>query len=98
MKTINATVYVKPDKVNAFLTMGQALIVATRNEFGNSRFDLYRNNNCASSFVFVEVYRDQAAIIAHRDSDHFQKFVKSYQEIQNAPMDVMIFDGLGSTD
>lgn len=98
MKTINATVYVRPDKVNAFLAMGQTLTMATRKEKGNIRFDFYRSSNCVSSFVFVEIYRDQEAIIAHRDSHHFQNFLKDYQQIQNAPMDVMIFEGLGSAD
>lgn len=96
MKTINATVYIKPDELDTFLSIGNDLISETRKEPGNIKFDLYKNNNGASSFVFIETYQSQEAIIEHRDSNHFQKFLKEYQKVQNAPMDVMIFEGLGS--
>lgn len=97
MKTIDATVHVRPGHEAQFLTAAHELMTGARSEAGNVRFDLYHSTDCASDFVFVEVYVDQAAIITHRDSEHFQKFLKTLAPITNAPMDVMIFDGEGAT-
>ncbi|GKT04035.1 putative quinol monooxygenase [Furfurilactobacillus entadae] len=98
MKTINATVHVQPGKEATFMKLAQALTTSSRAEVGNTRFDLYHRHACNSDFVFVEVYADQAAIVAHRDSAHFQAFLTALAPITNAPMDVMIFDGLGATE
>ncbi|GEK28608.1 putative quinol monooxygenase [Furfurilactobacillus siliginis] len=98
MKTVDATVHVQPGQEAQFMTAAHALIPAARAESGNARFDLYHSTDCASDFVFVEVYADQAAIIAHRDSVHFQEFLRALAPITNAPMDVMIFDGEGATN
>lgn len=95
MKLINATVYIEPGQEKIFLTIGRELIRATRKEVGNLKFELYRSNSCMSNFVFIEEYKDQTAVIAHRDSEHFQNFLKESRAIQNAPMDVMIFEGAG---
>lgn len=98
MKTINATVHVKPGDEDKFVSAGKVLVDATRREPGNTKFELYHDARCVSDFVFVEQYQDQVAIIAHRDSDHFQSFLRTLKDISNAPMDVMIFDGLGEKD
>ncbi|WP_427814871.1 putative quinol monooxygenase (plasmid) [Enterococcus sp. 22-H-5-01] len=97
MKTINATVYVQPGKENTFLELAADLTANTLQEAGNLRFDLYKGTTL-NTFVFIEVYQDQEAIIAHRDSEHFQKFLTKYKKIQNGPMDVMIFESLGSEE
>lgn len=98
LKTINATVYIKPGKERSFLELAKELTIETRNESGNLLFELYQSNSCKSNFVFIEVYDNQEAIITHRDSDHFQTFLKKCEVIQNAPMDVMIFEGTGSSN
>jgi quinol monooxygenase YgiN len=49
--------------------------VASNAEPGCREFKVYRDKNQARTFVLYEVYDDEAAFQAHRESAHFKKYV-----------------------
>ena len=42
------------------------------NEKGNKLYVLHKSRDEANTYVVLEIYEDQAAIDAHRNSDHFK--------------------------
>ena len=48
---------------------------ASEAEPGCREFKVYREKDQPRTFVLYEVYDDEAAFQAHRDSEHFKKYV-----------------------
>jgi quinol monooxygenase YgiN len=75
MRAILAYLTTKPGKEAEF--QQQMIAQAKRclaNEPGCLQFDVVQDPNSPSRFVMLEVYRDDAAIKAHQDSQHFKDF------------------------
>lgn len=52
----------------------RALLTHSRQEPGVRRYDLYRDSERPATFHVLEVYADEAALEAHRESAHYLKF------------------------
>jgi autoinducer 2-degrading protein len=65
------TVYVKPEHVPEFLTATRANRAGSRAEPGNLRFDILQAADDPCRFLFFEVFASQAALEAHRKTDHY---------------------------
>lgn len=52
----------------------RGMVAASRQEPGNLRYDLWRDEENADRLIVDELYRDAAAIAAHRASPHFQDY------------------------
>jgi quinol monooxygenase YgiN len=78
---------VKPDQRDRFLTVAEDdSTCSVRDEGGGClRFDVYEDNQEENRFYFHEVYRDQAALDAHRDQPHFQRWSQASQEVLAEP-------------
>ena len=75
MRAILAYLTVKPGKQAEF--QQQMTAQAKRclaNEAGCLQFDVVQDPKDTTRFVMLEVYRDDAAIKAHQDSQHFKDF------------------------
>jgi quinol monooxygenase YgiN len=44
------------------------------------RFDVHQDASDPSLFLLIEIYRDQAALEAHRNSEHFQAYKRDTQD------------------
>ncbi|MDR0570420.1 MAG: antibiotic biosynthesis monooxygenase [Clostridiales Family XIII bacterium] len=75
MIVIVAKSQVKPECVEAFKETAKPLVEGSRAEEGNIFYDLYEDGNDPCALVFIEKWRDEAAIKAHNASDHFTKTV-----------------------
>ena len=69
---VHVDVAVVPDSVDAFLEATQANALASRAEAGVVRFDVLADRDDPARVVLVEVYRDEAAAAAHKDTTHYQ--------------------------
>ena len=67
---------VQPEKQEAFLTEARANVQASRTETGVMQFDLLQQNDDPTRFMLYEVYRDEAALEAHRHTPHFQRWAE----------------------
>lgn len=67
-----ATLSPLPEHREVVLQALEALVQGTRNEPGNLRYDLYAGED--GSLQLHELYRNQAAIDAHRASPHYLAF------------------------
>jgi len=48
--------------------------LATRKEEGNIRFDVSQSQDDSSQFFLYEVYKDEAAVKAHKETSHYLKW------------------------
>ena len=71
---IVANLTVKPESVSAFTEAAKEVIAKSNSETGCSFYQLYQDPYDNTKFVFVEEYKDQAAVDAHFATDHFAAF------------------------
>ncbi|MGV1009293.1 MAG: putative quinol monooxygenase [Dermatophilaceae bacterium] len=69
---VHVDVAVRPGDIDAFLAATEQNARASREEPGVVRFDVLRDRDEAERVVLVEVYRDDAAAVAHKESAHYQ--------------------------
>lgn len=67
---------VQSEKLEAFLAEARANVQASRAEAGVIQFDLLQQIDSPLRFMLYEVYRDEAALEAHRHTPHFQRWVE----------------------
>ncbi len=71
MLVVHVHVYVNPEQIEAFQA---ATVINAQNsvrESGIARFDVIQDNEDPAHFVLVEVYRTQAATVAHKETAHY---------------------------
>jgi quinol monooxygenase YgiN len=68
---VHVQVHVKLEAVETFRIATLANANASRKEPGVVRFDVVQDLDDASRFVLVEVYRDAAAVAAHKETAHY---------------------------
>ena len=71
MLIVHVHVHVKPECVEAFKQATLANARASLKEPGVARFDVVQQQDDPTRFVFVEVYRDAAAVAAHKGTAHY---------------------------
>jgi (4S)-4-hydroxy-5-phosphonooxypentane-2,3-dione isomerase len=71
---VHVDIAVVPDQLDAFLAATQQNAVASRDEPGIVRFDLLTDRADPTRVVLVEIYRDEAAAAAHKDTAHYQRW------------------------
>jgi autoinducer 2-degrading protein len=71
MLVVHIHVHVKPEFIEAFTQATLANARASVQEPGIARFDILQQHDDPSRFVFVEVYRDIEATMAHKETKHY---------------------------
>jgi (4S)-4-hydroxy-5-phosphonooxypentane-2,3-dione isomerase len=74
MLVVHVHVRVKPDDLDAFLAETRRNAAASLEEPGVRRFDVLRDNDDATHVVLNEVYVDQAAADAHKQTAHYARW------------------------
>lgn len=73
MYALIVSVHVKPERQEEFLHAIEEDSRGSReDEPGCLRFDVLQDKNDPQHFYFYEVYRDEAALAAHRDAPHYR--------------------------
>ena len=71
MLTVHVHVHVKPEHIESFKSATLANAQASIREPGIARFDVLQQADDSARFVLVEVYRDTAATVAHKETAHY---------------------------
>lgn len=75
-------------KQQEFISVAEKLVKATREELGCVYYDLVQDAADEKVFYFVEKYRDEAAVEAHKASAHFQTYVPMMNALREGPSEV----------
>jgi quinol monooxygenase YgiN len=87
---IVAKVNVKPEKVKAFTEAAKSIIEKSNKEAGCKSYQLYQDPYDNTKFVFVEEYKNQAAVDAHFASDYFKAFGPKIADLVAEPAKIKI--------
>ena len=93
-KVISAQVFIKPEKVDAFVAATKDLIEKSRAEAGCISYSLYQDPQDKTKFLFFEEWKNQAAVDFHFDTDHFKKFGETLNDCASEPAVITIYDSV----
>ena len=74
MLIVHVHVHVKPESVEAFSQATVENARASVQEPGIARFDVVQQQDDATRFVLIEIYRDAEAAAAHKQTAHYAKW------------------------
>lgn len=89
-KIIHARVFVKPGNVAEFIDAARAMVDSSNMEPGCESYQLYQNPYDNTQFIFVEVWKDQAAIDAHFAMPYFTAFGPKTADWMGKPAEIKI--------
>ena len=71
---VHVDIAVVPEALDAFLAATEENAGASRDEPGIVRFDVLSDRADPTHVLLVEIYRDEAAAAAHKDTAHYQRW------------------------
>jgi len=71
----------QPDAVEVYKRrlLQHARISLDREGGGCMRFDVHQDHSDPTLFLLIEIYRDEAALTAHRESQHYGEYKRDTQ-------------------
>lgn len=78
---IMAILAARPGKAGDLRTLVFGMAPACRAEPGNLRWDIWQDQTDAGRFVLDELYRDNAAVAAHRETPHFKDYFSKINDL-----------------
>jgi len=85
MFIVHVHVRVKPDRIEHFKAATVENASQSSREPGVARFDFLQQSEEPSRFVLVEVYRNQEAAAAHKETAHYVKWRDTVAEMMAEP-------------
>ena len=85
MFIVHVFVEVKSDRIEDFKAATIENAENSRLEPGIARFDIVQQNDDPTRFVLVEVYRDNDAPAAHKETDHYIKWRDTVADMMAQP-------------
>lgn len=87
MDILIVEVNVKPERLTDFLELIKYDAEHSENdEPGCLRFDVLRDSEDPHKFYYYEVYRDESARMAHRETPHFKKYAEESADMLSTPV------------
>jgi autoinducer 2-degrading protein len=81
------TVKIKPELRERFLAaIEDDATSSVRDEPGCLRFEVLQDVSDPDTYHFFEVYQDEAAVQAHRNTPHFARWNQASQEVLQQPV------------
>jgi quinol monooxygenase YgiN len=72
---ITAVLTARPGKAEELKALLLAMAPQCRAEPGNLRWDIWQDQSRPDRYVLDELYRDDAAVAAHRETPHYQDYL-----------------------
>jgi quinol monooxygenase YgiN len=94
-KMITAKVFIKSGKETEFITAAKMMIENSNKEEGCLGYMLYQDPYEKTNFIFVEKYKNQAAIDIHFATPYFKEFGTLTADWTSKPMEIKIIDVAG---
>lgn len=78
---IMAILAARPRKAGELEALLSGMAPACRAEPGNLRWDIWRDQADATRFVLDELYQDNEAVAAHRQTSHFKAYLAKINDL-----------------
>lgn len=76
---------IKPERVDEFLEVFRANHEGAIQEPGNLRFDVLQDPRVKTRFFIYEAYKDEEAVLAHKQTPHYLACVDKLEELMSEP-------------
>jgi len=94
-KMIIAKVYIKPGSESDFISAAGMMIENSNKEEGCLGYMLYQDPYEKTNFIFVESYKNQAAVDAHFAAPYFKEFGTKIANLTSKSTEIKILDIAG---
>lgn len=98
MIIVHVYVHVTPESVDAFAAASLENADHSVDEPGISRFDVIQQQDDPTRFMLVEVYRDAAAMVAHKETAHYATWRDAVAPMMAEPRRSVKYDAVSPTD
>jgi quinol monooxygenase YgiN len=95
---VHVCVHIKPGTADAFIAATRVNAHHSRLETGVVRFDLLRDTTDPDCFRLVEIYRDAAAALAHKETPHYLLWRDTVADLMAEPRTSEKFENLDPVD
>ena len=82
---VHVDVAVVPDQLEGFLAATEENATASREEPGVVRFDVLSDRTDPSHVVLAEIYRNEAAAAAHKETPHYSRWRDAVEPMMARP-------------
>jgi quinol monooxygenase YgiN len=89
-KMILARVYIKSGSEDLFIESARTIIEKSNSEEGCLSYMLFQDPYEKTNFIFVEKWKNQAAIDYHFGTEHFKEFGTRIAEMTSKPTEIKI--------
>ena len=87
----------KPGREDEMAELLSGMCAPSRNEEGCIFYNLYRATDEAGAFHFIECWKSQAALDAHREEPHYKNFREKLPDLLAEPVGVKFLEAVDST-
>jgi autoinducer 2-degrading protein len=91
-------IQVKPERVGEFVAATLENHRGSLAEPGVLRFDVLRSAEDPARFLLYEVYRDEAATVAHKETPHYEAWKRAVEPLLAGPRKGSAFTPLAPAD
>jgi len=98
MFIVHVFVHVKSDRVEDFKSASIENARNSLDEPGIARFDVIQQQDDPSRFVLVEVYRTANDPARHKETQHYQKWRESVEEMMTSPRQSLKYQNIFPDD
>lgn len=95
---VHVDIAVLPERVDDFLRASEANAEASRAEPGVVRFDVLADRSDPTHVVLVEIYRDEAAASAHKQTAHYATWRETVEPMMARPRSAQRFVNVSPDD
>lgn len=85
MIVVHVSINVKKEYLESFLAATIENAENSLKEPGISRFNVLQSRDDESKFILNEVYQDENAVIAHKNTDHYAKWRSTVENMMAEP-------------
>ncbi|HZA04549.1 MAG TPA: putative quinol monooxygenase [Propionibacteriaceae bacterium] len=82
---VHVDVAVVPDQLEGFLAATEENATASREEPGVVRFDVLSDRTDPNHVVLAEIYRNEAAAAAHKETPHYSRWRDAVEPMMARP-------------
>lgn len=94
MLVLIVQVHVKPESVAQFKQAAVENARCSIQEPGIARFDVIQQEDDPTRFVLIEVYRTAEARTAHRETEHYAKWLKAVDPLMAEPRTRVMYESV----
>lgn len=98
MHIVHVSMHIKPEKLQEFLQATADNVTNSVREAGIARFDFLQQADDPTRFMLFEVYRDEQAVAAHKQTAHYERWRVAVEPLLAEPRTRVVYRNIQPGD